>query len=1015
MSKRTSISLCRYCMGAALLSAFGCSGRGDPDPGQPRAEGQSEFTSASPQSGSRSGGVEVADGASSGAPGAAPTAGGAKAASATPRTVEETDLYRVEGDRLYYLNAYRGLMVFDVSNVDEPRFLGRSPVYGSPEQMIVRDGVATVVVSDWYGKMEDGTPFHGSIVRGIDARDPAHMKVLGEAELGGYVRDTRVVGDVIYAVTQQYPYYYGWNSTGTATVDSATRVNVASVSFAGGVIQKKDEFAVPGQDGVFFVTADSILLGYQVYGEPDRTGYSSPTNTAQLEYIDISDPNGHIRSRGHVAFDGYISGWGTDNGRWNIDFADGKTAHALACAQSWCGNGQGLVLATADFTDPEQPKLASLVSLPGNTWSPAVRFDAGRMYLSPSGQNFFGRDGGAQPATPIQIFDLSDSAAPALKGTVEVSGQILNFTPAGDRLFALGSTYSWDQDSYGSQVDLHYLDVTDAAAPMALGTASFGQGWAWTPAAGTFKAFAKDDAQGLVVLPFSGYDSREYTYNNGLQLIEFTADTISTSGVARTRGWVERGIFVKNRLISLSDVSLAVVDYTNHEQPKVVTEVTLARNVVNVKAQAGGKFAELSSDFWDNDTSSSVLRVLDSAHVLETSQDATLASLSLPGINARVFHQGDFSYVLSQVNRRDACPDDNDNGSGNGKPGARQCDYWHTRVQVVDRSEATPRLRGSVDLKETHSYWGWGWGWGYWGCGVGDWYYGEQTVQVGGDLLAFQSYDPPKNGRGEWTQNLVTVDLSDPDQPVVGTTPVVEQPNGWWGNLRAVGDRLYASHYEWVTEGHHDPATNTWVPGTVRYFLDRFDLSDPVHPVIASRVNVPGMLVGASESNPNLVYTIDYRWYGDSGGNELAVSLLEGDKAYLQGSVQIPGYVGNVFVRGDDAYFSAESQVEDKVASSYGYVRNLFRADLSDPLHPKLFSSTPSEGWGWMLDVQGDRAFVQSGWGEGLDVYRLNPSGAPTFEQTVRSRGWYTGALSRLGDDVYLATGYWGTEHISLQ
>jgi hypothetical protein len=92
------------------------------------------------------------------------------------------------------------------------------------------------------------------------------------------------------------------------------------------------------------------------------------------------------------------------------------------------------------------------------------------------------------------------------------------------------------------------------------------------------------------------------------------------------------------------------------------------------------------------------------------------------------------------------------------------------------------------------------------------------------------------------------------------------------------------------------------------------------------------------------------------------------------------------------------------------------QANLADPKHPTLFSSTPSQGWGWMLDVQGDRAFVQSGWGsDGLDVYKLNADKAPTFEQTVRVRGWYTGALARQGNDVYLATGYWGTEHVTLK
>jgi hypothetical protein len=69
-----------------------------------------------------------------------------------------------------------------------------------------------------------------------------------------------------------------------------------------------------------------------------------------------------------------------------------------------------------------------------------------------------------------------------------------------------------------------------------------------------------------------------------------------------------------------------------------------------------------------------------------------------------------------------------------------------------------------------------------------------------------------------------------------------------------------------------------------------------------------------------------------------------------------------------------------------------------------------------LLDVQGDRAFVQSGWGStGLDIYHLTSDGPPVFEKTVRSRGWYTGALAREGNDVYVATGYWGTEHITLE
>ena len=60
----------------------------------------------------------------------------------TPRTVQETDIYAVDGNRLYALSAYRGLLVFDITNPDAPALLGRSQIFGTPEEMTVNAGVA---------------------------------------------------------------------------------------------------------------------------------------------------------------------------------------------------------------------------------------------------------------------------------------------------------------------------------------------------------------------------------------------------------------------------------------------------------------------------------------------------------------------------------------------------------------------------------------------------------------------------------------------------------------------------------------------------------------------------------------------------------------------------------------------------------------------------------------------------------------------------------------------------------
>ncbi|RYZ07996.1 MAG: hypothetical protein EOO73_09875 [Myxococcales bacterium] len=984
---------------------------------------QSEFSSAPPGSQSPGLGVGENDGAASGGGGTAATPGAqpprADAGGGVKREVEETDLYRLDGDRLYYLNQYRGLMVFDVSDVDHPQLLGRSPIYGSPVEMVVRDGIASVVVADWYGTMDDGSPFHGSIVRGIDARDPASMKVTGEALLGGWVRDTRVVGDVLYAVTEKYAWDYGWwgygaadGSAGVSNVNSGPKVSVASVSFAGGQVEAVDSYDVPGWGGIFNVTASSILLASDVVGQLDQYGYAPPTGQSMLRYLDISDPGGEIVERGSVQVDGSVQSWGADGGRWNLDFADGKTAHVVGRSYDYSASvpNNGLSISTADFSDPDAPVVTGSLQQPMPGWDATARFDGARLYLSPNSWGCsYDNNGNATDSlrTPLDVYDLSDMAMPKKLGTGAIDGQISLMIPNGDRLFALGNVYDCS-NGYQSPIALSYFDMTDPTAPRSLGSAEFGKGWAWTPAAGTFKAFTKSEEEGLVVLPFSGWDSGGYAYNNGLQLIEFTDELIKTSGTAKTSGWVERGIFVKNRLVSLSNLALSVVDYSSHAEPTVVAELTLSRNVVNVKPIGGKNVAEVSSDFWDNDTNHSELRVLPLAEAEENVADATLATATIDGTNPTVFHDGDLSYVVSNVRHERACAEGSPYEDYE-KGGTSKCYSWTQEVQVVDTSGGGAELRGKIALPDRGNYYSY---WGWYGCGMYDWYYGSDVVQVGGSKLAFRRWEPQYNGAGEYVealQSLFVVDAANPDSPSIASVVVTPERNGWWGNLRAVGEQLYASHYEWEQEPRYD---GEYHPGRVRYYIDQVDLSDATQPRIARKINVPGFLVGGSEQDPSIIYTMDYHWDGTTTTNDLAVLKLNGDRAYLQGHVAIPGNTGNVFVQGSTAFFSA--QTWDEVGRTPRV--QLYQVDLSDPHAPTVLPSEQAAGWGWLLGVEGDRAFVTSGWAnQGVDIFKLAPGKAPAYEQFVRTRGWWTSSLARQGNQVLLASGYWGTQVVNLK
>ena len=973
---------------AALLPAA-CGGD---DKG--RTPGQTSFASAPmPRSGAGGAGQGDSGGASPTDPGAGTNTG----AGTTPRTVQETDLYRLDGTRLYYLNGYRGLMVFDVSNVDHPKLLGRSPIFGSPVDMIVRDGVATVVVADWYGTLDTGEPFYGSIVRGLDATDPTNIKVLGEAKLGGWVRDDRVVGDVIYAVSEDYGYGYGWGwgygypggegdgaggVAGAGTTAPTEAVIVSSVSFANKQITAVGHTEFPGYAGVFNVTPSSILLAHQ------KGDYG--TNQSELVYLDISDPAGAIVQRGSLTVDGTVQGWGADNGRWNLDFADGKTAHVIG--QRWNNQTgqQGYTLSTADFANPDAPRLASALDIASPGWSVTARFDAGRMYLSPDAGWYDGTN-----TTPFDVYDLTNSAAPRMAGTVQLAGMVWNILPAPQsRIFALGEDYGNNSGS----VSLQYLDVTNPAAPTVLGNSEFGNGWAWTPAAGTFKAFTMDATKGLVVLPFAGWDSTHDTYNNGLQLIQFTPNGETTAGAAQTRGWVERGIFVGNRLVSLSDLSLAVVDYTNPQAPSVISELTLARNVVTAHP-SGSTITEVSSDWWDNDVSTSEVRVLPTAQAEEAGDLAAVPTATVDGVGARVFTNGHYAYIVTSVRTTTPCP---------GSPTGYDCYERAQQVQVVDLAHRTATLLGKVQLPvDPWDYWGWGW----YGCFWWDWWGGGDVVQVAGDAIAFRRWEPIFDSTGAYVDSnskLYVVDASNPNAPHIASTTITDDGNAWWGNMKVVGDTLYTTHYEW----QEDPS-NTY--GWVRYYLDRIDLSDRAHPVIGDKINVPGLLVGGDAADPSIVYTIDYRWENNNSVNDFDVLQLHSHSAELLSSTPLDGWVGNTFVSGKTAYMSA--QIYDwNSQNNTGPSVKLHALDVSDPSSPvDRVATDTQQGWGWLLDIEGDRALVTSGWGQGgLDIYKLHPGQAPVYEQTVRARGWWVNGVSRQDNTLFLSSGYWGVQKIDL-
>ena len=828
---------------AALIAALvvGCSSS-DESPFRPGVE---SFTS-SPPAGGLFGAGPPRDGVPTGAPGPAPAGptgpmdpGGAENAAST-RTVEEADVYARVGSTLYVLNAYRGLQIVDLSDLAAPRLVGRAPLAGVPVDLYVRDGVAFVLARDQVEYAIDAATgalrvWTGSRLWAIDVANPAAPTVLAELPIEGSLSATRLVGDVLYVVSERRASWYGipmplGDGIGAAVAEpEQDTAIVASIALSDPRAPRAVQtlaIQTTGWETHANVTPERITLSFA------RWGSAGPVT--RFRAIDISAPSGALELGAEVE----AAGLARD--RWGLDFDAATGLFRAVVANGW---NSGATLHVFRWASPEVSQKAGSLSLDVAESLTASRFDGARVYVVT-----------ALAMDPLWVIDTTDPDAPLLAGHLEMPGQLDHVEPRGDRLVALGHT-----NEAGGPFQLHVslIDVANPAAPTQLERRIFGPPSGYVPAdRDDFrKVFLVLDEEGLIVVPFQGWDPGRYAWSGGTQLLSFGRDALALRGFLAHGGDLKRAFPVASgKLAALSDAQLQTIDATDPSRPIEVARIDLARPVLDVEV-VGSAAVLASGDGWRSGVELVVTPAAD--------PDATapLARMPLAAQAARLFRRGDVVWALATDWQAD--------GS----------------LRALDvSSPSQPRWRGSVGVPRGAGEGGWWW------SGVAD------AVMAGQFLAVHQR----TWWCGETCQPKVLVfDLSDPDAPRLAATIVIPGAS-WVGGLLASESSVWAFHYEWVNAG-------TW--DRVRYFADRIDLSDGA-PRLAASVNIPGMLVAATDDGR--LYTWETAWPEagavGSGGAVApggvawpaataipvtwlhALRLTERGTASLLASREIPGY-----------------------------------------------------------------------------------------------------------------------------
>jgi hypothetical protein len=199
------------------------------------------------------------------------------------RQVEPADVLRVNGDRLYLLSESRGLVAFDLTDMDHPRELWHSMIVGIPVGVFVRDGVAVLAVTDWERRADPTSPV--SVLRVLDVAASDAPQVRADVVLPGNIRDVHAVDDTFYVL----------HESGSDT--SASSIAVTSFHVERGELIRRGEVRAMASRGSFCVGTTKIVFAHLSVDE----------SATDLAFVDIdTNPKGTLIARGSARVRGSI-------------------------------------------------------------------------------------------------------------------------------------------------------------------------------------------------------------------------------------------------------------------------------------------------------------------------------------------------------------------------------------------------------------------------------------------------------------------------------------------------------------------------------------------------------------------------------------------------------------------------------------------------------------------------------------------------------------------------------------
>jgi hypothetical protein len=472
--------------------------------------------------------------------GASDTAGDTSLPPTTTRIVEEGDRVWLDDSTLYVLNRNKGLQVVALNDPAAPRVVGRAALSGEPGELYLHNGyifALTINAAATSGGV-------GSRLGVVDVRSPEAPTRIQELSFPGKVTNSRLVGDVLYVVSDTGQTVYSVDLAMPSAARVVDQIALAS-PYCGGQVLATEQ--------VIYVAAESWGSGM---GGECGSAYTTNDGCTTITAIDITSPTGVLRRGTSYSLAGMLQD------RWGIDHRDGVLRVLVSRGRWW--SSKNTVSATmrtfqARTADEMEPIGWLNVDMGVSEDVMAVRFDGPVAYLV----TFRNTD-------PLFTIDLTDPTQPRLGGTLQTPGWLDFIIPRGDRLLGIGRDLDAARGAWRLQASLY--DVSVLAQPKLLARQLFGGSYTNLPdqADNFAKVVRVVDELGVLLVPYTqnsvGYDPS--TVGGRLAILSFTRTDLTIMGEVQSADPILRAVpLPAGQVAAVTESAVGVIQLGIAAQP----------------------------------------------------------------------------------------------------------------------------------------------------------------------------------------------------------------------------------------------------------------------------------------------------------------------------------------------------------------------------------------------------------------------------------------------------------------